>query len=53
MSRGKEVEVTLKSGKSQLHILGIQSNVVWENPEANRVNFEKQIREGVLKNQLF
>jgi predicted amidohydrolase len=59
MSRGNEVEVshgseksevTLKSGKSHLHILGIQSNIVWENHKANRVNFEKQIREGVQKN---
>ena len=40
-------EVTLKSGKSHLHLLGIQSNVDWENPEANRVNFEKKIRGGV------
>jgi omega-amidase len=59
MSRGNEVEVshvskkpevTLKSGKSHLHILGIQSTIVWENPEANRLHFEKQIREGVQKN---
>ena len=42
-------EVTLKSGKPHLHLLGIQSNVVWENPEANRLNFEKQIKEGVMK----
>ena len=40
-------EVTLKSENPHLHLLGIQSNIVWENPEANRVNFEKQIREGV------
>ena len=58
MSRGKEVEVshvseksevTLKSGKSHLHILGIQSDIAWENPEANKLDFEKQIREGVKK----
>jgi len=58
MSGGNEVEVsqvleksevTLKSGKSHLHLLGIQSNIAWENPEVNRVNFEKQIREGVKK----
>ena len=58
MSRGSEVEVsqvseksevTLKSRKSHLHILGIQSTIAWENPEANTVNFEKQIREGVQK----
>jgi hypothetical protein len=43
MMRGSEVEVshvsekaevTLKSGKSHLHILGIQSTIAWENPEA-------------------
>ena len=58
MMRGSEVEVsqvseksevTLKSEKPHLHLLGIQSTVAWENPEANRVNFEKQIREGVQK----
>jgi hypothetical protein len=58
MSRGNEVEVshvskkpevTLKSGKSHLHILGIQSTIAWENPEANWLHFEKQIREGVQK----
>ena len=58
MMRGSEVEVTQvseksevtsKSGKSHLHILGIQSTIAWENPEANRVNFEKQIREGFKK----
>ena len=58
MSSGKEVEVsqvskksdvTLKSGKSHLHILGIQSNVVWENPESNRVNFEQKIRSSLLE----
>ena len=38
-----------KSCKSQLHILVIQSNIVWENPESNRLDFEKQIREGVKK----
>ena len=42
-------EVTLKSEKPHLHLLGIQSNIAWENPEANRINFEKQIREGVQK----
>ena len=56
MSRGNEVEVsqvsekaevTLKSEKPHLHILGIQSTIAWENPEANRLHFEKQIREGV------
>jgi len=41
--------VTLKSGKSHLHILGIQSTIAWENPEANWLHFEKQIREGVQK----
>jgi omega-amidase len=59
MSRGNEVEVshvseksevTSKSEKSHLHILGIQSTIAWENPEANRLHFEKQIREGVQKN---
>jgi omega-amidase len=58
MSRGNEVEVsqvsekaevTLKSEKPHLHILGIQSTIAWENPEANRLHFEKQIREGVQK----
>ena len=49
MSRGNEVEVTLKSGKPHLHILGIQSTIAWENPEANWLHFEKQIREGVQK----
>ena len=42
-------EVTLKSGGSHLYILGIQSTIAWENPEANRLHFEKQIREGVKK----
>ena len=42
-------EVTLKSEKPHLHILGIQSTIAWENPEANRLHFEKQIREGVQK----
>jgi omega-amidase len=42
-------KVTLKSVNPQLHLLGIQSTIVWENPEANRVNFEKKIREGVQK----
>jgi omega-amidase len=59
MMRGSEVEVsqvseksevTLKSEKPHLHLLGIQSTVAWENPEANRLHFEKQIREGVQKN---
>jgi predicted amidohydrolase len=58
MMRGNEVEVsqvsekaevTLKSGKSHLHILGIQSTIAWENPEANRLHFEKQIRGNVKK----
>jgi omega-amidase len=58
MMRGNEVEVsqvseksevTLKSGKSHLHLVGIQSTIAWENPEANRLHFEKQIREGVKK----
>ena len=61
MSRGNEVEVSQvseksevtqvleKSGKSHLHILGIQSTIAWENPEANWLHFEKQIREGVQK----
>jgi predicted amidohydrolase len=35
--------------KSQLHILGIQSNLVWENPEANRVNFKHKIRSRLLE----
>lgn len=42
-------KVTLKSKKPQLHLLGIQSDIAWENPEANRLHFEKQIREGVKK----
>ena len=45
----KKAEVTLKSEKSHLHLLGIQSTIAWENPEANRLDFEKQIREGVKK----
>ena len=58
MMRGNEVEVsqvlgksevTSKSEKPHLHILGIQSTIAWENPEANRLHFEKQIREGVMK----
>jgi hypothetical protein len=61
MSRGTKVEVSQvlekaevtqvlgKSGKSHLHILGIQSTIAWENPEANWLHFEKQIREGVQK----
>ena len=28
-------------GKSQLHLLGIQSNIVWENLEANRLHVGK------------
>ena len=42
-------KVTLKSKKPQLYLLGIQSTIVWENPEANRLHFEKQIRKGVKK----
>ena len=50
MMRGSEVEVTQVSEKSEvtsksekphLHILGIQSTIAWENPEANRLHFEK------------
>ena len=61
MMSGNEVEVSQvseksevtqvleKSGKPHLHLLGIQSTIAWENPEANRLHFEKQIREGVQK----
>ena len=38
----------MKSKKSHLHLLGIQSTIAWENPEVNRVNFEKKIRESVV-----
>ena len=41
--------ITSNSSKSQLHILGLQSNVVWENPEANRINFELKIRSSLLE----
>ena len=37
------------SSKSQLHILGLQSNLAWENPESNRVNFEQKIRSRLLE----
>lgn len=42
-------EMDSKSSKSQLHILGIQSNIVWENPESNRVKFEQKIRSRLLE----
>ena len=42
-------EVTSQSEKPHLYILGIQSTIAWENPEANRLHFEKQIRKGVKK----
>ena len=41
--------IASNSSKSQLHILGPQSNVVWENPEANRINFEQKIRSSLLE----
>ena len=41
----KKAEVTLKSEKSHLYILGIQSTIAWENPEANRLHFEKLIKQ--------
>ena len=34
-------EVTLKSENPHLHLLGIQSNIVWENLEANRLHVGK------------
>ncbi|MDA0732275.1 MAG: hypothetical protein O2852_05505 [Bacteroidetes bacterium] len=58
MSRGNEVEVshvseksevTSQSEKPHLYILGIQSTIAWENREANRLHFEKQMRKGVKK----
>ena len=49
LKKAEVTQVLEKSGKPHLQLLGIQSNIAWENPEANRLNFEKQIREGVQK----